>query len=88
MSVSSLPRMAQASDESPMKYFTRFKSAINWCRVPLPEVEFVRIALNGLDVEYKKKFLWVNFQDMYERAHHVEQYDYLFREEKILKSLS
>ncbi|KAM1365445.1 hypothetical protein ACFX2F_043867 [Malus domestica] len=57
MSVSSLARMAQASNESLMEYLTRFTSARNWCRVPLPEVEFIRIALNGLDVEYKKKFL-------------------------------
>ncbi|KAM1395390.1 hypothetical protein FF2_030850 [Malus domestica] len=86
MSVSSLARMAQASDESPMDYLTRFKSARNWCRVPLPEVEFVRLALNGLDVEYKKKFLGVNFRDMYELAQHVEQYDYLLREEKTSKT--
>ncbi|KAM2576854.1 hypothetical protein TB2_002586 [Malus domestica] len=85
MSVSSLARMAQASDESPMDYLTRFKSAKNWCQVPLPEVEFVRLDLNGLDVEYKKKFLGVNFRDMNELAQHVEQYDYLLREEKILK---
>ncbi|KAM2948538.1 hypothetical protein FF1_035534 [Malus domestica] len=56
MSVSSLARMAQASNESPMDYLTRFKSARNWCQVPLPEVEFVRLALNGLDVEYKRNF--------------------------------
>ena len=31
MSVSSLARMAQASDESPMDYLTRFKSARNLC---------------------------------------------------------
>ncbi|KAM1509027.1 hypothetical protein TB1_017542 [Malus domestica] len=61
MSVFSLARMAQASDESPMDYLTRFKSARNWCRVPLPEVEFVRLALNKLDVEYKKKFLGATF---------------------------
>ena len=85
MSVSSLARMAQDSDESPMDYLTRFKSARNWCRVPLPEVEFVRLALNGLDVEYKKKFLGANFCDMYELAQHVEQYDYLLHEEKALK---
>ncbi|XP_068319682.1 uncharacterized protein [Pyrus communis] len=88
MSVSSLARMAQASDESPMEYLTRFKSARNWCRVPLPEVEFVRIALNGLDVEYKKKFLGANIRDMYELAQHVKQHDYLFREEKISNSPS
>ncbi|KAM1199889.1 hypothetical protein ACFX2J_016208 [Malus domestica] len=88
MSVSSLARMAQASDESPMDYLTRFKSARNWCRVPLPEVEFVRLALNGLDVEYKKKFLGANFRDMYELAQHVEQYDYLLREEKVSKTPS
>ena len=85
MSVSSLARMAQDSEESPMDYLTRFKSARNWCRVPLPEVEFVRLALNGLDVEYKKKFLGANFRDMYELAQHVEQYDYLLREEKAFK---
>ncbi|KAM1515647.1 hypothetical protein ACFX10_014726 [Malus domestica] len=88
VSVSSLARMAQASDESPMDYLTRFKSARNWCRVPLPEVEFVRLALNGLDVEYKKKFLGANVRDMYELAQHVEQYDYLLREEKISKTPS
>ncbi|KAM1282227.1 hypothetical protein ACFX2H_022616 [Malus domestica] len=88
MSISSLARMAQAFDESPMDYLTRFKSARNWCRVPLPEVEFVRLALNGLDVEYKKKFLGANFRDMYELAQHVEQYDYLLREEKISKAPS
>ncbi|KAM2888782.1 hypothetical protein FF1_012460 [Malus domestica] len=84
-SVSSLARMGQASDESPMDYFARFKLAKNWCRVPLPEVEFVRLALNELDVEYKKKFLGANFRDMYELAQHVEQYDYLLREEKNLE---
>ncbi|KAM1074023.1 hypothetical protein ACFX2B_018817 [Malus domestica] len=88
MSVSSLARMAQAFDKSPMDYLTRFKSARNWCRVPLLEVEFVTLALNGLDVEYKKKFLGETFLDMYELAQHVEQYDYLFRKEKISKSLS
>ncbi|XP_070667958.1 uncharacterized protein [Malus domestica] len=88
VSVSSLARMAQASDESPMDYRTRFKSARNWCRVPLPEVKFIRLALNGLDVEYKKKFLGANFRDMYELAQHVEQYDYLLREEKISKAPS
>ncbi|KAM1833647.1 hypothetical protein ACFX13_023442 [Malus domestica] len=31
MSVSSLARMAQASNESPMGYLMRFKSARNWC---------------------------------------------------------
>ncbi|KAM2914368.1 hypothetical protein COP2_044907 [Malus domestica] len=66
MSVSSLAKMAQASDESPMEYLMRFKSARNWCRVPLLEVEFVRIVLNDLDMEYKKKFLGANFRDMYE----------------------
>ncbi|KAM1127749.1 hypothetical protein ACFX2B_037269 [Malus domestica] len=86
MSVSSLARMAQMTDELPMDYLTRFKSARNWCRVPLPKVEFVRFTLNGLDVEYKKKFLGANFQDMYELAQHVKQYDYLLREEKISKS--
>ena len=88
MSVSSLARMAQAADESPMKYLTRFKSARNWCRVHSSEVEFVRIALNGLDVEYKNKFLGANIRDMYKLAQHVEQYDYLLREEKISKSPS
>ncbi|KAM2064636.1 hypothetical protein EV2_028545 [Malus domestica] len=88
MLVSSLVRMAQASDESPMDYLNRFKSTRNWCRVPLLEVKFVRLALNGLDVEYKKKFLGANFRDMYELAQHVKQYDYLLCEEKILKAPS
>ncbi|KAM1044807.1 hypothetical protein ACFX2I_035776 [Malus domestica] len=88
MSVSSLAKMAQASDESPMDYLTRIKSARNQCRVLIPKVKFVKLALNGLDMEYKKKFLREKFRDMYELAQHVEQYDYLLREEKILKPSS
>ncbi|KAM1620066.1 hypothetical protein ACFXTN_017091 [Malus domestica] len=46
MSVSSLARMAQASDESPMDYLTRFKSARNWCRVRMEETSPVRRRLD------------------------------------------
>ncbi|KAM2991111.1 hypothetical protein FF2_004871 [Malus domestica] len=57
MSVSSLARMAQASDESPMDYLTRFKSARNWCRVPLPKSNSVDAAEIVIDKPYVCKAL-------------------------------
>ncbi|XP_070672416.1 uncharacterized protein [Malus domestica] len=83
------PNSVQNWEELVEKFHEQFYRPgmeMNWCRVPLPEVEFVRLALNGLDVEYKKKFLGANFRDMYELAQHVEQYDYLLREEKTSKA--
>ncbi|KAM1588618.1 hypothetical protein ACFX10_027609 [Malus domestica] len=43
MSMSSLARMAQAFDESPMDYLTRFKSARNWA-------EYLSLKSNSLDL--------------------------------------
>lgn len=56
VSVSSLARMAQAPDYSSAEYLYRFKVAKNWCKVPLPEKEYVKISQNDLTMEFKKKF--------------------------------
>ncbi|CAL8112901.1 unnamed protein product [Prunus armeniaca] len=56
ITVPELARMSQASDESPHDYLQRFKTCRNWCRTNLPEREFVKMAEEGLEFEYRKKF--------------------------------
>ncbi|CAL2228678.1 unnamed protein product [Prunus armeniaca] len=56
ITVAELARMSQALDESPRDYLQRFKTCRNWCRTNLPEREFVKMAEEGLEFEYRKKF--------------------------------
>ncbi|CAL9001576.1 unnamed protein product, partial [Prunus brigantina] len=56
ITVVELARMSQAADESPRDYLQRFKTCRNWCRKNLPEREFVKMAEEGLEFEYRKKF--------------------------------
>ncbi|XP_021825915.1 uncharacterized protein LOC110766827 [Prunus avium] len=61
ITVAELARMSQASDESPRDYLQRFKICRNWCRTNLPEREFVKMAEEGLEFEYRKKFQGIEF---------------------------
>lgn len=71
MSVSTLAKMAQASDESHAEYLYRFKITKNWCKVLFPEKEYVRLAQNHINIECQKKFIGMNFRDMNELAENV-----------------
>lgn len=64
--------MAQAPDKSPTQNLYRFKVAKTLWWAPLPEAKYVCIAQNGLNIEIYKKFLDMNFLDMYELAEQVE----------------
>ena len=47
----------------------------------LPEVEYVKMAQKGLDIELGKKFQGMEFRDFYELAAKVSEYEELLREE-------
>ncbi|CAL8095907.1 unnamed protein product [Prunus armeniaca] len=81
ITVAELAWMSQASDESPRDYLYRFKTCRNWCRTNLPEREFVKMAEEGLEFEYRKKFQGIEFRDMHDLINKVDRYASLLKEE-------
>ncbi|CAL9028627.1 unnamed protein product, partial [Prunus brigantina] len=73
ITVAELARMSQATDESPRDYLQRFKTCRNWCRTSLPEREFVKMAEEGLEFEYRKKFQGIEFRDMHDLTNKVDR---------------
>ncbi|CAL2265455.1 unnamed protein product [Prunus armeniaca] len=65
ITVAELARMSQASDESPRNYLQQFKTCRNWCRTNLPEREFVKIAKEVLEFEYRNMHDLINKVDRY-----------------------
>ena len=53
----------------------------NHCKIFLPEIEYVKIAQRGLDIELRKKFQGIEFRDFYELSAKVAEYEELLREE-------
>ncbi|CAL9010231.1 unnamed protein product, partial [Prunus brigantina] len=81
ITVAELARIGQASDESPRDYLQWFKTCRNWCRTNLPEREFVKMAEEGLEFEYRKKFQGIEFRDMHDLINKVDRYASLLKEE-------
>ncbi|CAL2276216.1 unnamed protein product [Prunus armeniaca] len=80
--------MSQVSDESPRDYLQQFKTCRNWCRTNLPEREFVKMAEEGLEFEYRKKFQGIEFRDMHDLMNKVDRYASLLKEEVQKKTAS
>ena len=45
----------------------------NRCKIHLPEIEYVKMAYKGLDIELRKKFQGMEFKDFYELATKVSK---------------
>ncbi|CAL9001520.1 unnamed protein product [Prunus brigantina] len=88
ITVAELARMSQAADKSPRDYLQRFKTCRNWCRTNLPEREFVKMAEEGLEFEYRKKFQGIEFRDMHDLINKLDRYASLLREEMQKKTAS
>ena len=52
------------------------------CQIVLPEREYVKFAVDGLDFEFRKKFEGVTFFDLYELFDRASRYDSLIKEER------
>ncbi|CAL9020684.1 unnamed protein product [Prunus brigantina] len=88
ITVAELARMSQAADESPRDYLQRFKTCRKWCRTNLPEREFVKMAEEGLEFEYRKKFQGIDFRDMHDLINKVDRYASLLKKEMQKKTAS
>ena len=81
VSMADLARLSQRPDEKVAQFIARFKRARNKCRIVLPELEFVRLAQNGLEFRLRKKFDSTEFQDLVELTYKVSRYESLLEEE-------
>ncbi|GKV21983.1 hypothetical protein SLEP1_g31893 [Rubroshorea leprosula] len=88
VSMADLSRLAQKPGESSEAFLVRFRRARLKCRVALPEQEFVKLAQNGLDIELRKKFEGMKFQDFYELSYKVARYENLLKEDVQKKAAS
>lgn len=68
-------------DFSVERYLSRFKRVRNSCCVALPEIEFMKLAMNGLEIELQKKFEGMEFEDFFELCYRATRYEWFLREE-------
>lgn len=79
MSTADLARLRQRTDETVEQFIMWFKRARMHCQIVLPEKEYVKFAVDGLDFEFRKKFEGVTFFDMYELFDRASRYESLIK---------
>ena len=82
VSMVDLTRLSQRPSEKASNFIARFKRAKYKCRVNLPETEFVKLALNGLEFRLRKKFNATKFRDLVDLTYRVTRYETLLQEEQ------
>ncbi|KAH7855667.1 hypothetical protein Vadar_027466 [Vaccinium darrowii] len=88
VTMADLSALCQLPDEGVETYLSRFKTARFKCRVSLPEKEYVRLVLNGLNFKLKKKFNGVEFRDLFELSAKAARYENILKEEANRRSAS
>ncbi|XP_059654675.1 uncharacterized protein LOC132301442 [Cornus florida] len=83
-----ISRLSQLSSESVETFVAMFKKAKLKCRVSLPEPEYIKLALNGLDIKHRKRFDRVEFQDLFDLADRASLYEEILKEKKEGKNSS
>ncbi len=73
--------MTQSSGESTDAFIARFKKMRNMCKMFLSKIEYVKMALWGLDIKLQKKFQGMELRDFNELATKVAEYEELLMEE-------
>ena len=73
--------MTQRPGENADFFNAWFKKMRNRYKIFLPEIEYMKIAQRGLDIELRKKFQEMEFKDFYELSTKVAEYEKLLREE-------
>ncbi|XP_058202578.1 uncharacterized protein LOC131317013 [Rhododendron vialii] len=77
-----LSGLCQLPNEGVETYLAQFKKARFKCKVSLPEREYVRLALNGLGFELKKKFYETEFRDLIELSAKATRYERILKQEQ------
>ncbi|XP_059669214.1 uncharacterized protein LOC132314355 [Cornus florida] len=81
-------RMRLFSSSLARAAFEWFRKVKLKCRVSLLEPKYIKLALNGLDIEHCKRFDGVEFQDLFDLADRASRYEEILKEEKGRKNSS
>ena len=65
----------------------RFKRIKTRCLTTLPEAEYVKITIDGLNFELRKKFEGITFIDLFELSERASRFEGLLKEENQRKKL-
>lgn len=77
-----LSGLYQTPDEGVESYLSSLKLIASNVESPyLRPIEYVRLALNGLNFEQKKKFHGTDFRDLFELSARADQYEKALKEE-------
>ncbi|KAF3431907.1 hypothetical protein FNV43_RR26643 [Rhamnella rubrinervis] len=88
VSMADLSRLYQRESETAESFLARFKRARNRCHLDVPEREFVKLAMSGLSYRLKKKFVGMEFGDLFELATRATRYEDILNEEYQRKNSS
>jgi hypothetical protein len=86
VSMADLARLKQKLDESAEQFIMRFKRIRTRCHTTLPEAEYVKIAIDGLNFELRKKFKGITFVDLFELSERASRFEGLLKEENQRKN--
>jgi hypothetical protein len=88
VSMADLARLKQKLDESTAKFIMRFKRIRTRCLTTLPKAEYIKIAIDGLNFELRKKFEGITFIDLFELSERASRFEGLLKEENQRKNSS
>jgi hypothetical protein len=88
VSMADLARLKQKPDESAEQFIMIFKRIRTRCYMTLPEAEYVKIAIDGLNFELRKKFEGITFVDLFELSERASRFEGLLKEENQRKNSS
>ena len=86
--MANLARLKQKPDEFAEKFIIRFKRIKTRCLTTLTEEEYVKITINSLNFELRKKFEGITFIDLFELSERASRFEGLLKEESQRKNSS
>ena len=88
VSMVDLARLRHKPDEFAEQFIMRFKRVKKRCLTTLPEAKHIKIAINGLNFELRKKFEGVIFIDLFVLSERASRFERLLKEENQRKNSS
>jgi hypothetical protein len=82
VSMADLARLKQKPDESVEQFIMRFKKIRTRCLTTLPKAEYIKIAIDGLNFELRKKFEGITFIDLFELSERAFRFERAFKRRK------
>ena len=86
VSMADLSQLHQLSNDLMEEYIRCFRKLKFRCKVIIPEIEFVKMATEGMNFELRKKFEGMEFRDLYELATMAARYEKILRDEQEMKN--